>query len=149
MTPHISPFVENQSSSFSGPAAARAEKPPSLSSFIKDGVLDLPEEWRDFPNPLSIKGLRGLVSLGNLRTIKGGLYIWDCLDLKDFGDLTTVVGPIDCQNCPSLEDVSHLQQARGFVDLEDSRVSSLPDRFTLLPLLPRLKPFALLAPSAP
>jgi hypothetical protein len=122
--------------------ALQKKSPPlCLRQFIGDGVLLLPEEWRDFPEALSIKGAHELVSLGNLRSVNGGLYIWDCVNLHDFGDLKVVRGPVDCQNCPKLEDVSHLEQVRGFIDLEDSRVSILPTSFRLVPLMPILKPF--------
>jgi hypothetical protein len=116
--------------------------PPScVRRFIVDGSLQLPEWLRDFPEPLSIKGADELKSLGNLRSVKGGLYIWDCVNLRDFGELKSVFGPVECQNCPKLDDISHLEQVRGYIDLEDSLVSDLPQRFRLVPLMPSLKPF--------
>ena len=115
--------------------------PSCIRRYIVNGVLQLPDELREFPGPLSIKSAPELVSLGNLRTVKGGLFIWDCVNLRDFGQLHAVSGPVDCQNCPKLEDVSQLEQVRGFIDLEDSLVSRLPQRFQLMPLMPKLKPF--------
>jgi hypothetical protein len=104
-----------------------------------DGVLVLPPELVDFPDTVHIKNRPDIVSLGNLRRVKGGLFIRDCIHLSSLGDLKIIDGPLDCLNCPELSDLGELSQVRGYINVGDTAVPSIPDELRIIPLMPGLR----------
>jgi hypothetical protein len=101
-----------------------------------DGVLILPADLIEFPETVHIKDRPDITSLGNLRRVKGGLFIRDCVNLSSLGDLRIIDGPLDCLNCPELSDLGELSQVRGFINVGDTAVRSIPDHLEILPLMP-------------
>lgn len=110
-----------------------------ISQYIDNGVLVLPPNLVNYPSSIMLSDINELVSLGNLETVNGGIYIWNCQNLVSLGDVKRINGPLDCAICPNLIDINHLVRAVGYLQLSDTKVQSLNSNFKLEKIAPNIR----------
>ena len=120
-----------------------------INKYIDNGALVLPESLIDYPESIILSDNFNIVTLGNLRSINGGLYIWNCENLVSLGDLSVVRGPIDCALCPNLVEASNLTNVVGYAQLSDSKITHLNSRFKVEKIAPNIKASAYLPNTHP
>lgn len=103
-----------------------------IDQYITDeGLLSLPEDLRDFPSYMALKDSAKIISLGNLRSVNGGLSVRDCPNLQDTGDLEVVNGTVLFLGCPKLSEVRNLKLAFGSVAFVGTSVHIDPNRLVI------------------
>jgi hypothetical protein len=63
-------------------------------------------------------------SLGNLTSVGGGLYLYNCTNLTSLGNLTSVRGSLDL-NITNIKSLGNLTSVGGSLDLYGSKIESL------------------------
>lgn len=91
----------------------------SYNSFLKD-LGKLKEVNSSF---LDLESCVKLESLGNLKKVKGDLYLIYYLDLISLGDLEYVYGNLNLYGCEKLKDLGKLKAITGRVNIIHSGIT--------------------------
>lgn len=115
-----------------------------IDQYITDeGLLSLPEDLRDFPSYMALKDSAKIISLGNLRSVKGGLSVYNCPNLQDTGDLEEVNGPVSFIGCPKLSEIKNLKRVFGAAVFVRTLVKAQPDSLVIEKFTLGLDPVAI------
>lgn len=106
--------------------------------YLVGGRLTLPSSIINYPTAWHISRVAELESLGNLRTINGGLYIKDCPNLASLGDLIAINGPLVIERCFRLTDIGALKEVVGWVDLGSTSVETVSPKLAVTQLIPQI-----------